>query len=61
MIQSCNRHAISSNVSKPSDGNVCHTNVSYKVKSMPEKKALLAGYLIPFYDLENRATKKHNS
>ena len=39
MIQSCNRHAIHTNVNKPSDTNICHANVSYKVRRMPEKSS----------------------
>ena len=37
-IQSCNRHAIRANVNQPTDVNVCHTNDSYKVKTMLERK-----------------------
>ena len=33
LIQSCNRHGIHVNVNKPSDA-----NVSYKIKSIPERK-----------------------
>ena len=43
---------------KPSDPNVCHTNVSYKVRSMPGKKALLAGYLIPFLQPQKPCNKE---
>ena len=38
LIQRCNRHAIRANLSKPRDVNVCHSNDSYKVKSMPKRK-----------------------
>ena len=38
LLQSCNRHAIRTNINKPNDASVCHANDSLKVKSMPERK-----------------------
>ena len=40
---------------------MCHANVSYKVKSMPEKKLCKQSSKSHLYDLKNLATKTHNS
>ena len=44
LIQSCNRHAIRADITKPSDANVCHANNSYKVKkNMPKRRLCQQG------------------
>ena len=55
LIQSCNRHEIRANVSKPSDENVCHANDSYKVKAC-RKESPSSGVIA----LKILTTKTHN-
>ena len=62
MIQSCNRHAIRANINKPSKQakrrKCLPRNCLIQSKKHTGKKALLAGYLIPFLQPQKPCNKE---
>ena len=59
LTQSCNRHAIRANITKPSDANFCHANDSYKVKKTCQKEGSASRVLDPTFTISKTlGTKK---